>query len=176
MVPPPRRAVRRLPGLPDLSCTRHNPLSRSACAALEACAPLQGVCQRSTAGRACESRSRRTGFPRVKPAHPPELTSPTAHEEKGVRCSRVLPDPPPYDLSVSHALAVFLPPTPARVYLTPVTLLGFCLQGLSLTGSRTSLEAIALLPLRPRRAVRPSGTAGFRVLLLPQVRTDEQVV
>lgn len=153
-----------------------NPLSRYACAALEACAPLQGVCQRSTAGRACESRSRRTGFPRVKPAHPPELTSPTAHEEKGVRCSRVLPDPPPYDLSVSHALAVFLPPTPARVYFTPVTLLGFCLQGLSLTGSRTSLEAIALLPLRPRRAVRPPENAGFRVLLLPQVRTDEQVV
>jgi hypothetical protein len=25
LVPPPRRAVRRLPGLPDLSCTRHKP-------------------------------------------------------------------------------------------------------------------------------------------------------
>lgn len=87
-----------------------------------------------------------------------------------------LPLPPQSGLSVFHALAVFLPPTPARVYFTPVTLMGFCLQGLSLVGSRTSLEAIALLPLRPRRAVRLSLDAGFRVLLLPQVRTDEQMV
>jgi hypothetical protein len=87
-------------------------------------------------------------FPHLAPAHPPELLSPTAYEREGGPLLAGLPSPPRSDLSVSHAPAGFLPPTPLRVCLTPVTLMGFCLQGVSLAGSRTSLEAIALLPLR----------------------------
>jgi len=83
-----------------------------------------------------------------------------------------LPHPPRSGLSVSHALAGLRPPNPSRAYFIPVTLLGFDLQGFSLPKSRTSLEAVPLMPFDPARTRRHEPNRGFRGLLPPGVRTE----